>query len=70
MDNGIEAVTRSDNYFKESTGKAYFWPSSPETHPPDPKEKVMQGEMEIPRSVKPSFTFPRFTIEVSKSYVL
>jgi len=70
MDNSTEqlpdgAPRRSDNYFQENSGMGYFWLSSQETHPPDPKTKVMQGEMEIHRSLKPSFIFPRFTIEYS-----
>ncbi|KAF9466643.1 hypothetical protein BDZ94DRAFT_1212834 [Collybia nuda] len=55
-----EGMTRrTDNYFLEGVGQAYFWTSSEQ----DGNKRVLQGELEISRNLKPSFVFPRFTIQ-------
>ena len=53
---------RSDNTFRESCGSAFFWPAE-EGSPVDGK-KVLQGELIVGRSLKPSFAFPRFALKV------
>ena len=51
---------RTDNHFLEHVGHAYFWPRGEEVN-----KRVFQGEMELQKTLKPSFTFPNFTIRVS-----
>lgn len=67
MATGLEATDdngerRTDNHFYENSGMAYFWPSWEET--PVPNKRVLQGELELLRILKPSFKFPNFTIRV------
>jgi hypothetical protein len=62
FDAADKTVTRrTDNYFLEGVGQAYFWASSEG----NANKRVLQGELEVARTLKPSFTFPRFTIRVS-----
>lgn len=57
-----EGITRrTDNYFLEGAGQAFFWASGAG----DGNKRVLQGELEVARTLKPSFTFPRFTVRVS-----
>ena len=53
---------RSDNHFLEHVGQAYFWQSKGAE---DANKRVFQGEMELVKTLKPSFKFPNFTIRVS-----
>ncbi|TFK40190.1 hypothetical protein BDQ12DRAFT_772139 [Crucibulum laeve] len=57
---------RTDNLFLETCGQAYFWPSH-EGGPEDNK-RVLQGELEVAKILKPSFEFPRFTIRYSLDF--
>ncbi|GBE87898.1 hypothetical protein SCP_1201230 [Sparassis crispa] len=54
------ALERSDSVFRESVGQAYFWVTA-ETAP-EPGKRTLQGEVRVKPSVKPSFTFPQFTL--------
>lgn len=54
-------VRRTDNFFTQDAGKAYFWPLEGGTD----TKRVLQGELEVSRTLKPSFKFPKFTIRVS-----
>ncbi|RDB25619.1 hypothetical protein Hypma_006736 [Hypsizygus marmoreus] len=49
---------RSDNFFKSGSGQACFWPLGRQ----EDGERVLEGELEVPSTLKPSFTFPRFTV--------
>jgi hypothetical protein len=53
---------RTDNHFLEQVGQAYFWDSKGAQ---DVNKRVFQGEMELVKTLKPSFKFPNFTIRVS-----
>ncbi|KAH9481699.1 hypothetical protein JR316_0006226 [Psilocybe cubensis] len=59
-DNGIR---RTDNHFVEDCGGAYFWPSREGAD--EPNRKVLQGELEVVKTLKPSFKFPKVTIRYS-----
>ena len=59
-DNGAR---RTDNYFVEDCGAAYFWPSREGEQVPN--QRVLQGELEVGKGLKPSFKFPKLTIRVS-----
>jgi len=50
---------RTDNHFLEQVGQAYFWDSKGAQ---DVNKRVFQGEMELVKTLKPSFKFPNFTI--------
>ena len=68
MATGLEAtddngVRRSDNHFYENSSLAYFWQSW-EAGSSTPNKRVLQGEVEVAKSLKPSFKFPNFTIRV------
>lgn len=54
---------RTDNHFPEHVGQAYFWDSKEGAV--EVNKRVFQGEMELVKTLKPSFTFPNFTIRVS-----
>ncbi|KAF9477992.1 hypothetical protein BDN70DRAFT_809665 [Pholiota conissans] len=67
---GLEATDdnsarRTNNHFYKISGMAYFWPSWEATAAPN--KRVLQGELELPRDLKPSFKFPNFTIRVRTS---
>jgi len=51
---------RTDNHFPEHVGQAYFWDSKEGAV--EVNKRVFQGEMELVKTLKPSFTFPNFTI--------
>jgi len=59
-DNGAR---RTDNYFVEECGAAYFWPSLEGEAVSN--KRVLQGELEVAKSLKPSFKFPKLTIRYS-----
>ena len=54
---------RTDNHFLEHVGQGYFWDS--QEGAVEVNKRVFQGEMELVKTLKPSFTFPNFTIRVS-----
>ncbi|KAF9234229.1 hypothetical protein BU15DRAFT_90063 [Melanogaster broomeanus] len=49
---------RGDNFFLENVARAVFW--APENGSA-PGKRVLQGEVEVKRSLKPSALFPKFT---------
>jgi len=51
---------RTDNCFFENAARAVFWPPG-ENHGTQGK-RVLQGEVDVKKSLKPSTLFPRFTI--------
>ena len=53
---------RTDNHFLEHVGQAYFWDSKGAV---EVNKRVFQGEMELVKTLKPSFIFPNFAIRVS-----
>jgi len=58
-DNGVR---RTDNYFQEESGMAYFWPSKEGAM--EVNKRVLQGELEVVKALKPSFKFPKFAVRV------
>ncbi|KAJ7126829.1 hypothetical protein C8R44DRAFT_105996 [Mycena epipterygia] len=50
----------SNAFFLSGVGQAYFWPSTEGT--PEPGKRIMRGELEVKKQVKPSFLFPRFSV--------
>ncbi|KAG6331277.1 hypothetical protein ID866_7810 [Astraeus odoratus] len=77
---GLDATTdmdsaerRTDNFFVETVSKGVFWPAKNSSKSMIEKEvsrKVLQGEVEVKRSLKPSCLFPKFTTRVSASSLL
>jgi len=53
--------SRTDNHFLEHVGQGYFWDSKEGAV--EVNKRVFQGEMELVKTLKPSFTFPNFTIQ-------
>ncbi|KAI0749677.1 hypothetical protein C8Q80DRAFT_1163385 [Daedaleopsis nitida] len=51
---------RSNNSFADSAGTAFFWPSAEGA--PEQGTRVLQGELEVKKSLKPGFVFPRFSV--------
>ncbi|KAH9945077.1 uncharacterized protein BXZ73DRAFT_86648 [Epithele typhae] len=51
---------RSNNSFSERMGGAYFWPSTEGA--PQPGIRVLNGELEVKKSLTLGFVFPRFSI--------
>jgi len=58
-----DVIRRSNNFFLESVGQAFFWPSSEGA--PEAGSRSLQGELEVKKTLKPGFLFPRFSIRVS-----
>lgn len=58
-DNGVR---RTDNHFMEDAGGAYFWSSREGAQ--ETNKRVFQGELEVVKTLKPSFKFPKVTIRV------
>ena len=54
---------RSNNSFAERFGDAHFWPA--QEGAPEPGVRKLNGELEIKRSLKLGFVFPRFSVRVS-----
>jgi hypothetical protein len=54
---------RTDNHFLEHVGQGYFWDSKEGAV--EANKLVFQGEIELVKTLKPSFTFPNFAIRVS-----
>lgn len=57
-----KAVRRTNNHFMEPVGQGYFWNSKGAE---GANKRVFQGEMELAKTLKPSFKFPNITIRVS-----
>ncbi|CDO77950.1 hypothetical protein BN946_scf184720.g4 [Trametes cinnabarina] len=55
-----ESTGRSNNVFREIVGTAFFWPS--DEGAPQPGVRVLQGELEVKKSLKLGFVFPRFSL--------
>ena len=62
LDNA-DKTGRSNNVFRESVGSGFFWPS--DEGAPEPGTRVLQGELEVKKSLKLGFLFPRFSVRVS-----
>jgi len=56
LSEGAEGTT---NTFREPLGKAYFWPDGASEH----GKRTLQGEVLIKKGSKPSFAFPRFSLQ-------
>ncbi|KAI0787529.1 hypothetical protein C8Q74DRAFT_1252361 [Fomes fomentarius] len=52
---------RSNNSFTNNAGGAFFWPS--DEGAPESGTRVLQGELEVKRSLRPGFVFPRFSVQ-------
>ncbi|RPD59528.1 hypothetical protein L227DRAFT_575968 [Lentinus tigrinus ALCF2SS1-6] len=51
---------RSNNSFTDVCGSAFFWPSVEGA--PEPGTRVLQGELEVKKSLKIGFVYPRFSV--------
>ncbi|KAJ7707531.1 hypothetical protein B0H17DRAFT_1032986 [Mycena rosella] len=51
---------RSNTFFIAGAGQAYFWASTEGAH--EPGIRTMRGELDVKKTVKPSFLFPRFSV--------
>ncbi|KAI0789899.1 hypothetical protein C8Q75DRAFT_806557 [Abortiporus biennis] len=70
-----DSIGRSNNTFREVVGTAFFWPSTSANTASDGTEgektgngslkRILQGELEVRRGLKPSFVFPRFALRYS-----
>lgn len=74
MATGLEATDdngprRSDNHFYENSAIAYFWQSW-EAGSSTPNKRVLQGEVEVMKTLKPSFKFPNLCIRVRRPFIL
>ncbi|KDR85823.1 hypothetical protein GALMADRAFT_234914 [Galerina marginata CBS 339.88] len=58
-----DGARRADNHFVEDFGSAYFWPSRQGAV--GLNTRVMEGELELLKSLKPSFKFPNVTVRYS-----
>jgi len=54
-----DGLRRTDNYFVEECGSAAFWILEGA-----PSKRVLHGELDVSKTLKPSFKFPKFTIRV------
>ncbi|KAJ7067135.1 hypothetical protein C8F01DRAFT_1120403 [Mycena amicta] len=54
------AERRSNTFFQSGVGQAYFWPATEGAK--EPGIRILRGEVEVKKSIKPSFVFPRFTV--------
>ncbi|KIJ67028.1 hypothetical protein HYDPIDRAFT_109020 [Hydnomerulius pinastri MD-312] len=50
---------RTDNFFSENVARAVFWPPEDASAP---GKRILQGEVDVKRTFKPSTLFPKFTI--------
>ncbi|PSR81579.1 hypothetical protein PHLCEN_2v6345 [Hermanssonia centrifuga] len=57
------AAGQSNNTFREVMCTAAFWPSQESA--PEPGKRTLQGELDVKKGMRPTFTFPRFTLRVS-----
>jgi hypothetical protein len=58
-----KAERRSNTFFPSSAGQGYFWPSMEGAK--ETGTRIMRGELEVKKGIKPSFHFPRFTVRAS-----
>ncbi len=54
----------SANVVREVMGTANFWPSEGGTAE-EPNKRTLQGELDVRKALRPTFTFPTFTLRVS-----
>ncbi|KAJ7761956.1 hypothetical protein DFH07DRAFT_956974 [Mycena maculata] len=54
------AERKSNTFFVTGVAQAYFWPSNEGA--PEPGIRIMRGELEVKKALKPSFLFPRFSV--------
>ena len=62
-----DGVRRSNNYFREISSQAYFWSLS---EAEETGIKTLQGEVDVSKALKPSFSFPRLSIRVRSPLIL
>ncbi|KAF8071808.1 hypothetical protein FPV67DRAFT_1411305 [Lyophyllum atratum] len=53
------SIGRTNNLFLSTLGQAMFWASGDQQG----HKRELEGELEVSTSLKPSFTFPRFTVK-------
>ena len=58
------ATSQSSNTFREVMGTAYFWPTQ-DGAPAQHGTRQLQGEIDVRKSLRPTFVFPRFSLRVS-----
>jgi hypothetical protein len=58
-----DAPRRSNNFFRETVARAFFWPR--QDGAPEPGKRILEGEVDVKKNLKPSFIFPRFAVRVS-----
>lgn len=58
------ASSGSSNTFREVMGTAYFWPSQ-DGAVAQHGTRQLQGEIDVRKSLRPTFVFPRFSLRVS-----
>ena len=58
---------RSNNYFREISSQAYFWSLS---EAEETGIKTLQGEVDVSKALRPSFSFPRLSIRVRSPPIL
>lgn len=58
------AQGQSNNTFREVVSSGAFWPSQEGAHAPG--TRMLQGELEVRKGIRPTFIFPRFTLRVSR----
>ncbi|KAJ7285158.1 hypothetical protein C8J57DRAFT_1498005 [Mycena rebaudengoi] len=51
---------RSNTFFLSGAGQAFFWPSTEGA--PEKGSRTLMGELDVKKTVKPSFLFPRFSV--------
>ncbi|KAJ7455298.1 hypothetical protein B0H11DRAFT_2161072 [Mycena galericulata] len=51
---------KSNSFFVSGASQGYFWPSKEGA--PEQGKRVLRGEIEVKKSIKPSFLFPRFSV--------
>lgn len=56
------ASGQSSNTFREPVAGAYFWPS--QDGAVEHGKRQLQGEIDIKKSLRPTFVFPRFSLRV------
>ncbi|KAJ7104002.1 hypothetical protein B0H15DRAFT_942036 [Mycena belliarum] len=55
-----DAERMSNSFFLSGAGQATFWPSTEGA--PEPGIRTLRGELDVKKTVKPNFLFPRFSI--------
>ncbi|THH15557.1 hypothetical protein EW146_g4933 [Bondarzewia mesenterica] len=56
---------RSNNTFTGTVARAVFFPQDNDS---EMDERVLQGELHVPKGLKPSFTFPRLSLRYTLSF--